>query len=256
MSQFRVAKLMAQRGLCSRREAERLIAAGQVMVDGQPVREQGVKAEEDAEIVILDAGCSLLETKLTVLVYKPAGVVSTLPQAGQIAAWQLLRADNVAAAIDPATLRRVLAEAPALGVAGRLDRASRGLLLLTQDGILARRLVGGGDITKTYLVRTAEPVTEGQLGKLRGPLRLDDRRLRPMQVERAGHHMLRFVLVEGRKHQIRRVCRKVGLQVTDLLRTAIGPLTLDRLAEGKWRPATAAELRQLREPLNPRTLPQ
>lgn len=125
----RVAKLMARRGLCSRREAERLIAAGQVTVDGQQVWEQGVKAPADAEIAILGGGLSLLEGKLTVLLHKPPGVVSALPRAGQVAAWQLLRPDNVAAEIDAALLRRILAAAPALAVAGRLDRARRGLFV-------------------------------------------------------------------------------------------------------------------------------
>jgi len=241
----RVAKLMARRGLCSRREAERLIAAGQVTVNGRVISEPGAKAVADAEIVILNEGRTLLAAKLTVVLNKPVGVVSVLPERGQLAAWQLLRAGNCAAEIDRATLERVLSEAPTLAVAGRLDRASRGLLLLTQDGTVSRQIIGGKFVAKTYLVRTTPPATDTQLLKLCGPLHLDGRRLQPMRVERAPGHRLRFTLIEGRKHQIRRVCEKVGLQVTDLCRVAIGPIELGDLREGHWRFLTERERLQL-----------
>ena len=244
----RVAKIMARRGLCSRREAERLIAAGEVRVDGVVVREQGSRAPLDAEIVLGAGAHATLDAKLTVLVHKPVGVVSTMPEPGQLPAWRLLRADTVVGAIDPAALARVVAESETLSVAGRLDRASRGLLLLTQDGTVARQLVGGNRIEKHYLVRTGEGVTDSQLGKLRGPLRLDDQPLRPMRVERVEPSLLRFVLVEGRKHQLRRVCRHVGLHVVDLLRTAIGPFSITGLPEGGWRLVTTDEVQRLRLP--------
>lgn len=241
----RIAKIMARRGMCSRREAERLIAAGEVSVNGVVVREQGSKAPLDAEIVLGAAGHAELEAKLTVLLHKPVGVVSTLPEPGQTPAWRLLRADTVVAPIDAALLARVLAEPSSLSVAGRLDRNSRGLLLLTQDGTVARQLVGGNGITKEYLVRTEPAATDSQIAKLRGPLRLDDQPLRPMRVARAEPSVLRFALVEGRKHQLRRVCRHVGLEVVDLLRTAIGPFSIDGLAEGRWRLLKADELQRL-----------
>jgi 23S rRNA pseudouridine2604 synthase len=237
---------MARRGLCSRREAERLIAAGQVLVDGQPVSEQGVKAAPDVDIVILDAGRSGLASRLTVLLHKPVGVVSVLPQRGQLAASQLLRAARASGAVEPALRDRVEAEAESFAVAGRLDRASRGLLLLTQDGVIARAIIGGTGVNKTYLVRTAAAATDEQLRKLRGRMMLDGRVLRPMRVDRHGAATLRFVLDEGRKHQIRRVCDKVGLEVVDLFRTAIGPFAVADLPEGRWRLVTAGELADLR----------
>jgi 23S rRNA pseudouridine2604 synthase len=236
---------MARRGLCSRREAERLIAAGEVWVNGVVVSEQGSKAPLDAEIVLGARAHDTLAAKLTVLVHKPVGVVSTMPNEGQIPAWRLLRPDTVVGVIDPETLARVTAAPQSLSVAGRLDRNSRGLLLLTQDGTVARRLVGGNSIEKEYLVRTAEAVTDSQLAKLRGPLRLDDRPLRPMRVERVEPSLLRFGLVEGRKHQLRRVCRHVGLHVVDLFRTAIGPFAVTGLPEGGWRLVTTDELQKL-----------
>src|SRR5262245_43252698 len=96
----RVAKIMAHRGLCSRREAERLIAAGEVRVNGVVMREQGCKAPLDAEIVLGAAAHAELDAKLTVLLHKPVGVVSTLPEAGQTPAWRLLRRETVVGPIE------------------------------------------------------------------------------------------------------------------------------------------------------------
>jgi 23S rRNA pseudouridine2604 synthase len=143
-------------------------------------------------------------------------------------------------------MRRILAAPQSLAVAGRLDRASRGLLLLTQDGVLARRLIGGNGVVKHYLVRTEPEASDGQVAKLNGPLRLDDRALLPMRVTREPGGALRFALREGRKHQIRRCCRHVGLQVVDLLRVRIGPIDLGDLPAGRWRLASAEECAALR----------
>lgn len=241
----RISKILARRGLCSRREAERLIDAGQVTVDGVVVREQGTRASPDAEILILQSGAESLAARVTVLLHKPVGIVSTLPEAGQVPAWKLLRRDNIEGSIEPRLLQRILADPQSLSVAGRLDRASRGLLVLTQDGAVAKRIVGTHTVEKVYSVRTAEPVTEAQIRKLRGRLVLDGRDLLPMHVQRLSDDRLRFRLVEGRKHQLRRVCRHVGLTVVDLLREAVGPLRLGRLPEGHWRLAGADELAQL-----------
>lgn len=244
----RVAKLMAQRGMCSRREAERLIGAAQVLVDGVVVSEQGCKARTDADIRIASAGEAALRDKLTVLLHKPVGIVSTQPEPGQTPAWKLLRRDTAFGDVDPDALRRVLVEPSGYSVAGRLDRASRGLLVLTEDGAVARRIIGGHGVKKEYVVRTVEPVAEEQVRKLRGPLTLEDRPLLPMSVRRVGPRILRFVLVEGRKHQIRRVCRKVGLTVADLFREAVGPFRIGDLSEGRWRLASREEIAELFAP--------
>jgi 23S rRNA pseudouridine2604 synthase len=241
----RVAKLMSERGLASRREAERLIAAGHVRVDGAVVREQGCKAAPDAVIEIAAEGAARREERLTILLHKPIGVVSILPAAGQLPAWKLLRAENAAEPVARETLARVVERAPSLAVAGRLDRASRGLLVLTEDGTVAKRIIGGHGVQKSYRVRTREPVTVAQIRKLGGAMTLDERPLLPMKIERLGEDTLRFVLVEGRKHQIRRACRKVGLAVLDLCREAVGPLRLGDLPAGKWRLASREELESL-----------
>ena len=241
----RVAKLMAWRGLCSRREAERLMANGEVMVDGVVVREPGSKCLPDAVITLRSRGQRWLAHQVSVLLHKPCGVVSTQPEADQVPAWRLLTTASVHAAADPAVVQRVVAKPWTLAVAGRLDRDSRGLLLLTQDGTLARLVTGSGRIAKRYRVELAEPVNDDQLHALNGAMRLDDRPLRPMRVTRLGQRCLGFVLREGRKHQIRRVCAALSLTVTDLLREAIGPCRLGDLPVGCWRPVEEDELRQL-----------
>lgn len=246
MADERVAKLMAARGLCSRREAERLIDAGAVLVDGVVVRAQGAKAAADADIQISGAGRTLLGDRFTVVLHKPVGVVSTQPEPGQTEAWELLRPANAHRGVPAALVGRVTADPSTFAVAGRLDRASRGLLVLTQDGTVARRIIGGEGVEKEYLVRTSDTATDGQIRRLNGPLELDDQPLLPMRVERVDDETLRFVLVEGKKHQIRRLCRRFGLTVVDLFRTAIGPLWIGDLREGRWRVVAAEELEHLR----------
>jgi 23S rRNA pseudouridine2604 synthase len=238
--QQRVAKLMANRGLCSRREAERLIEQGLVSVDGIVVREQGCKARPDADIQVAPGGAIQLASLVTILLHKPVGFVSTQPEAGQTPAWKLVTATNARDAVDPQVLEHIIAAPWTLAVAGRLDRASRGLLVMTQDGTIARRIIGGYGVEKCYRVRTTDPATDAQIRKLRGPLDLDGEPLQPMRVERIADDVLRFILIEGKKHQIRRLCRRFGLEVGDLFRTAIGPLEVGNLSEGRgawWRRA-------------------
>jgi 23S rRNA pseudouridine2604 synthase len=221
---------MAQRGLCSRREAERLIEEGSVTVNGVIVREQGCKAAPDADIRVAARGTMRLAAQVTVALHKPLGIVSTQPEPGQTPAWKLIKPASAHGDIDADILGRITRDAASLSVAGRLDRASRGLLILTQDGTVARRIIGGEGVEKCYVVTMREPVSDGQIRKLRGPLRLEDRELQPMHVHRVADDTLRFVLV-GDAAPIRRVCRHVGLTVADLVRTAVGPIALGDLPE-------------------------
>lgn len=234
MEQQRVAKIMAQRGMCSRREAERLIEVGAVSVDGVVLREQGCKAAVNAQIVLNAHGSRRLAAHTTVLLHKPMGIVSTQPEEGQIAAWTLLTAERAWGGNDPEALARVLAKPWTMSVCGRLDKESRGLLLLTQNGVLAKLLTGGHGITKHYLVSVDRQVRPEDLARLRGSWTLDGQELQPMQVSQSSQRQLRFSLVEGRKHQIRRVCSECGMEVVDLLREGIGPWQLGKLPEGHW----------------------
>jgi 23S rRNA pseudouridine2604 synthase len=241
----RVSKLLARRGVCSRREAERLIELGAVVVDGRIVRAQGVKAAPDARIEVTEAGRKALGAAISIALHKPVGVVSINPAEGQRDARALVTRGAAHGTAED-EVDRVLAAVDRLAVAGRLDRASRGLLLLTSDGVLARALIGGNAIPKSYLVTLTAEATQGQIARLNRAMRLDERVLLPMKVKRAGPRRLRFELVEGMKHQIRRCCSKVGLEVEDLLRDAVGSIRLGDLPEGRWRGLSCREVEGLR----------
>jgi 23S rRNA pseudouridine2604 synthase len=119
---------------------------------------------------------------------------------------------------------------------------SRGLLILSEDGVLAKALIGpGSQIDKEYRVRVVGEVTRERLARLRHGLSLDGRALKRAQVDRLSEQLLRFVLREGRNRHIRRMCELVGLEVADLFRIRIGPLGLGNLPEGRWRAITAEE---------------
>jgi 23S rRNA pseudouridine2604 synthase len=119
---------------------------------------------------------------------------------------------------------------------GRLDQDSRGLLLLSEDGVLAKAVIGpDSKLDKEYLVRVAGQVTDKKLALLRHGLELDGRKLKQAKVTVVEPQLLRLVLHEGRKRQIRRMCEAVDLGVSDLLRVRIGPLNLGNLPEGQWR---------------------
>lgn len=232
----RVNKWLAGEGVCSRREAEALIAKGLVRIDGERVEDAGRKILPGQSI---EVGEARARPQISVVLNKPVGVVSAQPEGGQIPAARLLtRADLVGAPRNMPTKRTRLAPL------GRLDQDSRGLLLLSEDGVLAKAVVGPeSKLDKEYLVRVAGQITEKKLALLRHGLALDGRRLKPAKVTEAEPQRLRFVLTEGRNRQIRRMCELAGLEVTDLLRIRIGPLELGALPEGKWR-ALAPEERE------------
>lgn len=234
----RVNKWLAAEGVCSRREAEELIAQGLVRIDGTRVEEPGRKIEAGQTIEVLEA---LGQAKISVAINKPVGFVSAQPEGDQIPAARLLtRANLVGRAENMPTSRTSLAPL------GRLDQDSRGLLLLSEDGVLAKAVIGEESrLDKEYLVVVRGQINERRLALLRHGLSLDGRQLKPAKVSIVEPQRLRFVLREGRNRQIRRMCELVDLEVVDLLRIRIGPLTLGDLPEGKWRPLTEAEREEL-----------
>ncbi|NET74391.1 MAG: rRNA pseudouridine synthase, partial [Sphaerospermopsis sp. SIO1G2] len=145
-------------------------------------------------------------------------------------------------------MERITAQPWYFSVTGRLDKDSRGLLIMTQDGVLAKQITNGHRFTKHYEVQLSEAVKSTQIEQLRAIRHLDDKVLKPMTVTRMGDKALRFQLIEGRKHQIRRSCQQVGLHVTDLLRTQIGPVKIGKLTTGHWRLASDAEISELKNP--------
>lgn len=232
----RVNKWLAQSGVCSRREAEALIEAGAVFVDGERVSDVGRKIARGQTLVLNDRAELGLSAQISVAIHKPVGIVSAQPDPGQIPAARLLTAENQSGGgIVPSSR----ASLPPLG---RLDQDSRGLLLLSEDGVLAKAIIGpASEVDKEYVVTVAGRIDRAKIQKLRHGLELDGRQLRPAKVTQEDLQVLRFVLTEGRNRQIRRMCELVELDVTDLIRVRIGPLLLGDLPEGKWRHLTAAE---------------
>jgi 23S rRNA pseudouridine2604 synthase len=231
----RLNKFLAQSGVCSRREADALIAQGLVRLDGEPVLDAGRKVAPGQSIGLDDAASASLSA-VSILLNKPVGYVSGQPEPGKIPAVRLLAADT---RVGPG---EVPASDLSLPPVGRLDEDSRGLLLLSSDGVVAKAVIGPlSELDKEYRVRVRGEVTPAIVEQLRHGLELDGRALKPAGVFDKGKGRLKFILKEGRNRQIRRMCDLVGLRVVDLQRTRIGPVRLDNLEEGHWRHLTLAE---------------
>ena len=239
----RLNKRMAELGLCSRREADAWIEQGWVLVNGQPA-EMGVKVGPQDRVEIDPRAKGHQQTQVTILLHKPMGYVSGQAEDGHEPAITLIhgrnhwREDTSKNRIQPSQLR-------GLAPAGRLDIDSVGLLVLTQDGRIARQLIGeDSEMEKEYLVRVTyqgeslnvqQLFPKEQLARLRHGLSLDGKPLKPAQVEWQNPEQLRFVLTEGKKRQIRRMCEQVGLLVVGLKRIRMGRVVLGNLPVGKWR---------------------
>jgi len=240
----RVNRWLAQSGVCSRREAEGLITQGLVSIDGERVDDPGRKILPGQTLVLADGAEAQLASAFTAVVHKPVGVVSAQPEGKQVPAARLLT--RAALVGESATIPA--RDAP-LAPLGRLDMDSRGLLILSEDGVLAKAVIGPeSDLEKEYLVRVSGEITPRKLGLLRHGLQLDGRQLRPAKVTELTPSKLRFVLKEGRNRQIRRVCEMVELEVVDLFRIRIGSLRLGDLPEGRWRALAAEERAALLAP--------
>jgi 23S rRNA pseudouridine2604 synthase len=233
----RVNRWLAHSGVCSRREAEGLIAQGLVSIDGETVHDVGRKILPGQTLVLSDTAARALDAQMSLILHKPKGVVSAQPESGQIPAVRLITRQTLwgsSAAIPGAESR--------LAPVGRLDMDSRGLLILSEDGVLAKAVIGpASDLDKEYRVAVMGEITAAKIALLRHGLELDGRPLKPAEVELISDQRLRFVLKEGRNRQIRRMCELVELVVVDLFRVRIGPLTLGDMPEGRWRPLTADE---------------
>lgn len=237
MEKIRLSKLMSEQGFCSRREADSYIERGWVLVDGVPITELGTRILPTQTITLTPAAQNKQEARVTVLLNKPIGFVSAQPEKNYRPAIALVSAENQYSdardrkqqRFDPRHLR-------GLAPAGRLDIDSTGLLVLTQDGRIAKQLIGENSrVEKEYLVRvTGKPGKDG-LALLNHGLSLDGEALRPAEVSWQNKDQLRFVLRQGKKRQIRRMCEMVGLTVVGLKRVRIGRVMLGDLPGGQWR---------------------
>ena len=231
---------MAELGLCSRREADEWIVNGWVTVDGEVVDTLGTRISPEARIEVSPAALAHQSETVTILLNKPVGYVSGQAEDGYQPAIVLIHPDNQwhgesgkRNASDPVFKRGHL---HGLAPSGRLDIDSTGLLVLTQDGRIARQLIGeDSTIEKEYLVRVEGTLSEEGLKLLNHGLSLDGVQLKPAKVSWQNEDQLRFVLREGRKRQIRRMCELVGLNVVGLKRVRIGSVVLGKLPLGSWR---------------------
>ncbi len=240
VEQPRLSKVMADRGLCSRREADEWISNGWVKVNGEIIETLGTRISQDAEIIISSYAHEVQAENVTILLHKPVGFVSGQAEDGYEPAIVLVHPDNEWLD-DPARnpqnakefQRRYLR---GLAPSGRLDIDSTGLLVLTQDGRIARQLIGeDSTVEKEYLVRVEGTLDDAGLKRLNFGLSLDGEKLKPAKVSWQNEDQLRFVLREGKKRQIRRMCEMVGLHVVGLKRVRIGSVNLGKLPLGQWR---------------------
>ncbi|KAF0814657.1 23S rRNA pseudouridine(2604) synthase [Andreprevotia sp. IGB-42] len=241
MEPLRLSKRMAELGLCSRREADEYIARGWVFVDGVVVNVLGSKVLPTQTITLKKAAQTAQANRVTVLINKPIGYVSGQAEDGYEPAVVLVKPENQweGDTTGVAFQREHLAS---LVPAGRLDIDSVGLLVLTQDGRVAKTLIGeNSQVEKEYLVRVEGSLPPSGLKLLNYGLSLDGEALRPAQVKWQNDDQLRFVLKQGKKRQIRRMCEQVGLHVVGLKRIRIGNITLDELPTGQWRYLAADE---------------
>lgn len=229
---MRLAKHLAHAGVASRRAAESLIAQGRVSVDGETVSDPARDVGEDSRILVDGRPVDGFEPRVTYLVHKPVGVVST--------AQDTHGRPTVVGLVPDRGLR--------LYPVGRLDADSSGLILLTNDGELANRLTHPRfEVPKSYRAKLAgEPIDEAALRRLREGVELEDGRTAPAEARRLGAHELELTIHEGRNRQVRRMCAAVGREVVELRRVRFGPLRLERLGVGEHRRLDGPELDQLR----------
>ncbi len=236
----RLSKVMAERGICSRREADEWIANGWVKVNGEIIETLGTRIAPDAEIIISSYAQEYQAENVTIILHKPVGYVSGQAEDGYEPAVVLVHPDNQwpddpeLHQHNPRQFHRGMLKG--LAPAGRLDIDSTGMLVLTQDGRVARHLIGeDSTVEKEYLVRVTGELSDSGLKLLNYGLSLDGEKLKPAKVSWQNEDQLRFVLREGKKRQIRRMCEMVGLHVVGLKRIRIGSITLGKLPVGQWR---------------------
>ena len=230
---------MSERGLCSRREADEYIERGWVSVDGVRVIELGTRIDP-SQTITLDKRADAI-SRVTILLHKPVGFVSGQAEDGYRPAVTLITPDTHYGDGRPPQ-RFAREHLRGLAPAGRLDIDSTGLLVFTQDGRIAKLLIGeDSPIEKEYLVRVEGKLDDKGLRLLNHGLSLDGAALKPAKVSWQNRDQLRFVLREGKKRQIRRMCELVGLRVEGLKRIRIGRVALGDLPSGQWRYLRADE---------------
>ena len=230
MEMMRLNKYLSETGICSRREADRLIASGKVLVDGKTAC-VGQQIAEGQEIILEGKKVSSDRSRLVLLIVnKPRGIVCTTSDKD--------RAENIVE-----FLRYPIRIYPV----GRLDKDSEGLLLMTNQGDLVNRIMRAGNFhEKEYEVQVDREVTPEFLKKMASGVKILDTVTRPCRVEKTGRDSFRIILTQGLNRQIRRMCQALGYQVIRLKRVRIMNLKLDSLKIGEYRMVTKEEENELR----------
>lgn len=232
---IRLSKRMAELGLCSRREADEFIERGWVKVDGNTVDVLGSRVKPDQKIELVRSAETELAERVTIILNKPVGFVCGPAEPGERPAWQLIKQET-RAENDQSGIHYLKKHHNGLAPAGWLDVDSCGLLVLTQDGRVSRKLISSaGDYEQEFLVDMYSHLPEGIIEKLNGRLSLDGEVLKPIKVSQQSDLRLRFVIRENRNRLIRRVCELVGLRISTVRRTRIGRVSLSDLPQGQWR---------------------
>jgi 23S rRNA pseudouridine2605 synthase len=233
--EIRLNKFLSRCGVASRREADRLLGEGRVTVNGQTVQDLGVKIDDKRDRVLVDGKTVKARPKLVYLALnKPAGYLVTRSDPfGRPTIWNLLPAF------------------PGVNPVGRLDFASEGLLLLTNDGELSFRLTHPKfEILKTYVVRVRSEVTTADIGKLEKGIFFEGRKTAPAKVRsleaHRGKSVLEIEIHEGRKREVRQMFERLGHRLEKLKRVSFAGLTLKHLPSGQWRHLTRDEVQKLR----------
>lgn len=226
----RLQKIIARAGICSRREAEKLILAGKVSVDGKIIRELGAKAELNQKIRVDGKLLTLDSEKIYIMLNKPRGYVSTAKDER-----------------DRKTILELIDISERIYPIGRLDLNSEGLILLTNDGELTNALIHPRfEVKKTYRAKIAGVLTEEKLDLLRAGIELDDGLTSPAEIYMLDKDLVEITIHEGRNRQVRRMFSAIGCDVKRLRRIRFANLTLDGLKVGKWRELTADEVAKLK----------
>ena len=228
---IRVQKYLSDKGVCSRREAEELIRRGLVSVHGKILKEMGVKVDpEKDKVEIISSRGDKTETKTSVIIYKPRGIVSSrIPSEGR-------------------TIYELFPQFSKLNIIGRLDKESEGLLLLSNDGVVARAVTGEEHkVEKEYEVKVQEEINPSRITRsFKEGIELEDGKTLPAKVKILGGNTFRVILKEGRNHQIRRMCEHIRLTAVKLKRVRIGNISLGKLKPGEWRRLEENEVKKLK----------
>ena len=227
---MRVQKYLSQKGIMSRREAERAIDGGRIRINGKINKEMGVLVVPGKDIVEVISGVSEAgEEKITVVVYKPRGVVCS---------------EN---SREGKTIFEAFPQYQNLNIVGRLDKDSEGLILLSNDGVVTSVVTGEEHlVSKEYVVTVREELTPRDIRKMEEGIFIDGEKTLPARGELLGPHKFSLILREGRTHQIRRMTDFLRLTVERLVRTRVGPITLAGLGSGASRILTKEEVANLK----------